>query len=80
MGRMIKAVIMGTGIVGLGYALMKLTVPNDQQFIEKLPPQFQREARQKLEESAKKNEALVELIKSSAESSKPVYESAPKKS
>ncbi|OZJ04736.1 hypothetical protein BZG36_01801 [Bifiguratus adelaidae] len=79
MNKVINSVIAGGAIVGLGYALMKLTVPSDKELIERLPPNMQKEATRLHGESAAKNAALRELIQKSVDTDRPVWETGTKR-
>ncbi|KAI8384914.1 uncharacterized protein BYT42DRAFT_612580 [Radiomyces spectabilis] len=69
-----KAIVYAGGIIGTGYALMKLTVPDEEQMRKRLNPKLQREADDIKASNAQKNQALMEHLREVAESDKPAWQ------
>ncbi|KAI7864671.1 hypothetical protein BDF14DRAFT_1884101 [Spinellus fusiger] len=74
MSKTIKAIVYGGGIIGTGYALMKFTVPDEEQMRSRLSPELLREYDIARAKSQEKNRALREQIKQTAATDRPAWD------
>ncbi|CAG8487234.1 225_t:CDS:2 [Paraglomus brasilianum] len=72
--RIIQTLIAGTTIVGIGYAVMKLATPNPEDVYKKFSPETKRDYEANKEVIHERNVKLVDAIKKSAESDKPIWD------
>ncbi|KAH8548206.1 hypothetical protein BGW37DRAFT_523643 [Umbelopsis sp. PMI_123] len=79
MSKVVKAVTWGTAIIGLGYGLMKFTVPNEDEMRNRLTPSLRREADKIKSDNAEKQHALAERIREAASSDKPIWDESSNK-
>ncbi|KAG0162532.1 hypothetical protein DFQ28_001114 [Apophysomyces sp. BC1034] len=73
MGNALRFVVFATGVIGSGYALMKLTVPSEQEMRERLTPHLQREAQLNQEKLTAQRQQLIEHLREVAESGEPAW-------
>ncbi|KAL0082056.1 hypothetical protein J3Q64DRAFT_1721509 [Phycomyces blakesleeanus] len=74
MEKTIKCIVYGGGIIATGYALMKLTVPDEEQMRARLRPELQREYDIARAKSKEKHLALMEHMREASETSRPAWE------
>ncbi|GBC10640.1 hypothetical protein RclHR1_00980017 [Rhizophagus clarus] len=67
-----KSLLVGGFIIGLGYGLMKITTPNTEDWYAKLSPDLKEQINSP--ETRKKNELIMEVLRRTAKSDKPVYD------
>ncbi|GAA96429.1 uncharacterized protein L969DRAFT_94523 [Mixia osmundae IAM 14324] len=71
--------IFGAGIMGLGYAVMKLTTPTADQFYDRLAPDLKRKVDEQRALAAAENarKSTLDKIKQSANEEKPIWAQDP---
>ncbi|KAI9019515.1 hypothetical protein CLU79DRAFT_757614 [Phycomyces nitens] len=74
MEKAIKCVVYGGGIIATGYALMKFTVPDEEQMRARLRPELQREYDIARAKSKERHLALMEHMREAAETNKPIWD------
>ncbi|KAI7880907.1 hypothetical protein K492DRAFT_207184 [Lichtheimia hyalospora FSU 10163] len=74
MDKVVKAIVWSGGIIGCGYVLMKTTVPTEQDMINRLPENLQREAKERQRTSNERQQAIMDYLKEAAESDKPAWQ------
>ncbi|KAJ3092496.1 hypothetical protein HK102_006690 [Quaeritorhiza haematococci] len=70
-GRMLAATIVGVGVVGFGYAVMKMTTPSDAEMRQRMQDRIK--AKDMTMES-NRNKKIMEEIFANAKSDRPVWD------
>jgi len=72
-------VIFSVGIIAVGYGLMKLTTPTEDQLYKKLSPELQKKYKIAKDNRLEKDVETEKMIKENALSDRPVWDVYPRK-
>ncbi|ORZ34242.1 hypothetical protein BCR44DRAFT_41152, partial [Catenaria anguillulae PL171] len=74
--KVVKSIVWGGGLIGLGVLLLKYTVPSEDDLRKAMSPDLQRQARHMEQSEAARNEKarLLAAIRENAQSDRPVWD------
>ncbi|KAI9314409.1 hypothetical protein BX666DRAFT_1966282 [Dichotomocladium elegans] len=74
MSKTVKGLVYAGAIIGVGYGLMKFTVPTEDELISRLPPHLQHDALERQRESRERHKIFMEQMRQAAYSDKPTWQ------
>ncbi|KAI8147910.1 hypothetical protein BJV82DRAFT_664250 [Fennellomyces sp. T-0311] len=69
-----RALVYAGAIIGTGYGLMKITVPNENEMRERLDPHLRQEYDKVKARNQQQHQALMDHLKAVAQSDKPTWQ------